>query len=189
MGEYRGIVPLLPPKWYYFRGAGSETTCGYSVPLPHTIADDMVSHHVITLFFVLLATRRIQKTVPSVGWYILPPKWQNGGNFTTWVYHFTTTYSLENQRVSSIFFSAKHHLLTNNNPKQHDTTINNNNETSQQQQPTQQRNNNHNTTTATQQPQHNHNTTTTQPQHNNEKTTTTTTQEQHRHNNKTSFFP
>ena len=43
---------------------------------PHTIADDMVSHHVITLFFVLLATRSIQKTVPSVGWYILPPKWQ-----------------------------------------------------------------------------------------------------------------
>ena len=43
---------------------------------PHTIADDMVSHHVITLFFVLLATRSIQKTVASVGWYILPPKWQ-----------------------------------------------------------------------------------------------------------------
>ena len=43
---------------------------------PHTIADDMVSHHVITLFFVLLATRSIQKPVPSVGWYILPPKWQ-----------------------------------------------------------------------------------------------------------------
>ena len=30
----------------------------------------MVSHHVITLFFVLLATRSIQKTVPSVGWYV-----------------------------------------------------------------------------------------------------------------------
>ena len=43
---------------------------------PRTIADDMVSHHVITLVFVLLATRSIQKTVPSVGWYILPPKWQ-----------------------------------------------------------------------------------------------------------------
>ena len=43
---------------------------------PHTIANDMVSHHVITLFFVLLATRSIQKTVPSVGWYILPPKWE-----------------------------------------------------------------------------------------------------------------
>ena len=43
---------------------------------PHTIADDMVSRHVITLLFVLLATRSIQKTVPSVEWYILPPKWQ-----------------------------------------------------------------------------------------------------------------
>ena len=43
---------------------------------PHTIADvDMVSHHVITLFFVLLATRSIQKTVPTVG-CILPAKWQ-----------------------------------------------------------------------------------------------------------------
>ena len=70
------IVRLLPPKWYYFRGAGSKATCGYFNEKPHTIADDMVSQHVITLFFVLLATRRIQKTVPSVGWYILPPKWQ-----------------------------------------------------------------------------------------------------------------
>ena len=70
------IVRLLPPKWYYFRGAGSKATCGYFNEKPHTIADDMVSHHVITLFFVLLATRRIHKTVPSVGWYILPPKWQ-----------------------------------------------------------------------------------------------------------------
>ena len=33
---------------------------------PHTIADDMVSHHVITLVFVLLATRSIQNTVPSL---------------------------------------------------------------------------------------------------------------------------
>ena len=70
------IVRLLPPKWYYFRGAGSKATCGYFNEKPHTIVDDMVSHHVITLFFVLLATRSIQKTVPSVGWYILPPKWQ-----------------------------------------------------------------------------------------------------------------
>ena len=43
---------------------------------PHTIAYDMVSHHVIMVIFVLLATRSIQKTVPLVGWYILPPKWQ-----------------------------------------------------------------------------------------------------------------
>ena len=57
-----------------FRGAGSKSTCVFSVPKPCTIADDMVSHHVITLVFVLLATRSIQKTVPSVGWYILPPK-------------------------------------------------------------------------------------------------------------------
>ena len=75
--QYSYIVRLLPPKWYYFRGAGSKATCGYfNEKKPHTIADDMVSHHVITLFFVLLATRSIQKTVPSVGWYILPPKWQ-----------------------------------------------------------------------------------------------------------------
>ena len=76
MDLYQDIVRLLPPKWYYFRGAGSKATCGYFNEKPHTIADDMVSHHVITLFFVLLATRSIQKTVPSVGWYILPPKWQ-----------------------------------------------------------------------------------------------------------------
>ena len=66
--KYSYIVRLLPPKWYYFRGAGSKATCGYFNEKPHTIGDDMVSHHVITLFFVLLATRSIQKTVPSVGW-------------------------------------------------------------------------------------------------------------------------
>ena len=44
---------------------------------PHTtITDDTVSHHVIMVIFVLLTTGSIQKTVPSVGWYILPLKWQ-----------------------------------------------------------------------------------------------------------------
>ena len=36
------IVRLLPPKWYYFRGAGSKATCGYFNEKPHTIADHMV---------------------------------------------------------------------------------------------------------------------------------------------------
>ena len=43
---------------------------------PHTITDNTVSHRVITVIFVLLAMGSIQKTVPLVGWYILPPKWQ-----------------------------------------------------------------------------------------------------------------
>ena len=43
---------------------------------PHTITDNTVSHHVITVIFVLFAMGSIQKTVPLVGWYILPPKWQ-----------------------------------------------------------------------------------------------------------------
>ena len=44
---------------------------------PHTtITNDTVSHYVIMVIFVLLATGSIRKTVPSVGWYILPPKWQ-----------------------------------------------------------------------------------------------------------------
>ena len=43
---------------------------------PHTITDNTVSHRVITVIFVLLTMGSIQKTVPSVGWYILPPKWQ-----------------------------------------------------------------------------------------------------------------
>ena len=43
---------------------------------PHTITDDTVSHHVITVIFEVLTMGSIQKTVPSVGWYILPPKWQ-----------------------------------------------------------------------------------------------------------------
>ena len=43
---------------------------------PHTITDDTVSHRVIMVIFVLLAMGSIQKTVPLVGWHILPLKWQ-----------------------------------------------------------------------------------------------------------------
>ena len=30
---HTNIVPLLPPKWYFFHGSGSKTTGGFSVPL------------------------------------------------------------------------------------------------------------------------------------------------------------
>ena len=43
---------------------------------PQTITNDSLSQRVIMVIFVLLAMGSIQKTVPSVGWYILPLKWQ-----------------------------------------------------------------------------------------------------------------
>ena len=73
------IVPLLPPKWYFFMTLVAKPRVASQYHFnekPHTITDDMVSHCVIMVIFVLLAMRSIQKTVPSVGWYILPLKWQ-----------------------------------------------------------------------------------------------------------------
>ena len=43
---------------------------------PHTIAADTVTHRVIMVIFVLVTMGRVEKTVHSVGWYILPLKWQ-----------------------------------------------------------------------------------------------------------------
>ena len=73
------IVPLLPLQWYFFRGSGSKARVASQYHFnekPHTITNDMVPHRVIMVIFVLLTTRSIQNTVPPVGWYILPPKWQ-----------------------------------------------------------------------------------------------------------------
>ena len=73
------IVPLLPPKWYFFVSlvAKPQVASQYHFnEKPHTITDDTLSHCFITVTFVLFATGSIQKTVPSVGWHILPPKWQ-----------------------------------------------------------------------------------------------------------------
>ena len=75
---------------------------------PHTITDDMVSHHVITLFFVLLATRSIQKNSTFGGMVYITT--EVAKTVVSLLRGFTTLppcthLTLENQRVSFIFFS------------------------------------------------------------------------------------